>query len=79
VPRRRFQKGRLVTRGSRNPQRCGIYREDVLLKDGTPRTADVVRPLFISHHRLIFTLGYGNYTDTALLWFYCRGFFLWRR
>ena len=33
VPRRRFQKGRLVIRGTRNPQRCGIYREDVL-KDG---------------------------------------------
>src|SRR5258708_4726809 len=35
VPRRRFQKGSLVIRGTRNPQRCGIYREDVLLKDGT--------------------------------------------
>jgi integrase len=35
VPRRRFQKGRLVIRGTKNPQRCGIYREDVLLKDGT--------------------------------------------
>ena len=35
MPRRRFQKGRLVTRGTRNPQRCGIYREDVLSRDGT--------------------------------------------
>jgi integrase len=35
VPRRRFQKGALVIRGSRNPQRCGMYREDVLMKDGT--------------------------------------------
>lgn len=35
MSRRRFQKGRLVIRGTRNPQRCGIYREDVLLKDGT--------------------------------------------
>jgi integrase len=37
VPRRRFQKGRLVIRGVRNPQRCGIYREDVLQSDGTIR------------------------------------------
>src|SRR5579859_2880687 len=37
VPRRRFQKGRLVIRGIRNPQRCGMYREDVLLADGTVR------------------------------------------
>jgi integrase len=37
VPRRRFQKGRIVVRGSRNPQRCGLYREDVLLQDGTVR------------------------------------------
>jgi len=37
VPRRRFQKGRLVIRGVRNPQRCGMYREDVLQSDGTMR------------------------------------------
>ena len=37
MPRRRFQKGRLVIRGVRNPQRCGIYREDVLQSDGTIR------------------------------------------
>lgn len=37
MPRRRFQKGRLVIRGIRNPQRCGMYREDVLLADGTVR------------------------------------------
>jgi integrase len=37
VPRRRFQKGRLVIRGVREPQRCGIYREDVLLPNGTTR------------------------------------------
>ena len=37
MPRRRFQKGRLVIRGVRNPQRCGMYREDVLLTDGTMR------------------------------------------
>jgi integrase len=37
VPRRRFQKGSMVTRGTRNPQRCGIYREDVLSEDGTLR------------------------------------------
>lgn len=35
MPRRRFQKGMLVVRGTKNPQRCGLYREDVLLKDGT--------------------------------------------
>jgi integrase len=35
VPRRRFQKGRMVVRGVKNPQRCGIYREDVTLPDGT--------------------------------------------
>ena len=35
VPRRRFQKGRMVVRGVRNPQRCGIYREDVASSDGT--------------------------------------------
>ena len=35
VPRRRFQKGRLVIRGVRNPQRCGMYREDVRQLDGT--------------------------------------------
>lgn len=35
MPRRRFQKGRLVTRGVKNPQRCGMFREDVLLGDGT--------------------------------------------
>jgi integrase len=34
VPRRRFQKGRLTVRGVRNPQRVGLYREDVLLPDG---------------------------------------------
>jgi integrase len=37
VPRRRFQKGSLVIRGVRNPQRCGLYREDVLQPDGTIR------------------------------------------
>jgi integrase len=37
VPRRRFQKGRLVIRGVRNPQRCGMYRDDVLQPDGTIR------------------------------------------
>jgi integrase len=37
VPRRRFQKGRLVIRGVRNPQRCGVYRDDVLQSDGTIR------------------------------------------
>jgi integrase len=37
VPRRRFQKGMIVIRGTRNPQRCGVYREDILLKDGTLR------------------------------------------
>ena len=37
VPRRRFQKGRLVIRGVRNPQRCGLYREDVLQTNGTVR------------------------------------------
>jgi integrase len=37
VPRRRFQKGRLVIRGVRNPQRCGMYREDALQPDGTIR------------------------------------------
>jgi integrase len=35
VPRRRFQKGRLVIRGIKNPHWCGVYREDILLKDGT--------------------------------------------
>ena len=35
MPRRRFQKGRLVVRGSRNPHWCGMYREDILLEDGT--------------------------------------------
>jgi integrase len=35
VPRRRFQRGMLRIRGSRNPQRTGMYREDVVLKDGT--------------------------------------------
>ena len=35
MPRRRFQKGRLVIRGNQNPQWAGIYREDVLLLDGT--------------------------------------------
>ena len=35
VPRRRFQKGMMVIRGTKNPQRCGVYREDILLKDGT--------------------------------------------
>ncbi len=37
MPRRRFQKGMLVVRGTKNPQRCGLYREDVLSKDGTLR------------------------------------------
>ncbi len=37
MPRRRFQKGRLTVRGVRNPQRVGLYREDVLLPDGTVR------------------------------------------
>jgi hypothetical protein len=37
VPRRRHQKGRLVIRGVREPQRCGLYREDVLQHDGTIR------------------------------------------
>ena len=37
MPRRRFQKGRLVIRGVRNPQRCGMYREDALQPDGTVR------------------------------------------
>jgi hypothetical protein len=37
VARRRFQKGRLVMRGVRNPQRCGVYREDALQPDGTVR------------------------------------------
>jgi hypothetical protein len=27
----------MVTRGTRNPQRCGVYREDVLSEDGTLR------------------------------------------
>ena len=35
VPRRRFQKGMMVIRGTKHPQRCGLYREDILLKDGT--------------------------------------------
>ena len=35
VPRRRFQKGMIVIRGIKHPQRCGLYREDILLKDGT--------------------------------------------
>src|SRR6267378_414575 len=32
--RRRFQKGTLIIRGKK-PQRCGIYREDVLQANGT--------------------------------------------
>ena len=35
MPRRRFQKGMMVIRGTKHPQRCGLYREDILLKDGT--------------------------------------------
>src|SRR5580658_9215633 len=34
VPRRRFQKGNIITRG-KTPQRYGMYREDVLQSDGT--------------------------------------------
>lgn len=43
VPRRRFQKGRLVIRGSRNPQWCGLYREDVLVSGALRRTRRTVR------------------------------------
>ena len=39
MPRRRFQKGRLTIRGVRNPQWVGLYREDVLLPDGTTHRA----------------------------------------
>jgi integrase len=35
VPRRRFQRGRLIVYGIREPQWCGIYREDVLSIKGT--------------------------------------------
>jgi integrase len=34
VPRRRFQKGTLTVRGKK-PVRCGVFREDVLLADGS--------------------------------------------
>src|SRR6266851_1378752 len=34
VPRRRFQKGNIITRG-KTPRRYGMYREDVLQTDGT--------------------------------------------
>jgi integrase len=34
VPRRRFQKGNIITRG-KTPRRYGMYREDVLQPDGT--------------------------------------------
>jgi integrase len=43
VPRRRFQKGRLVMRGVRKPQWCGLYREDVLYADGIRRVRRTVR------------------------------------
>ena len=36
VPRRRFQKGNIIIRG-KTPQRYGMYREDVLQSDGTPK------------------------------------------
>ena len=34
VPRRRFQRGNIIIRG-KTPQRCGMYREDVLQANGT--------------------------------------------
>lgn len=43
VPRRRFQKGRLVIRGSKKPQWCGIYREDVLNNGSILRRRRTVR------------------------------------
>jgi integrase len=43
VPRRRFQKGALVIRGKRNPQRCGMYREDVFRNGTVHRLQRMVR------------------------------------
>ena len=38
MPRRRFQKGNIITRG-KTPRRYGMYREDVLQTDGTFKRA----------------------------------------
>jgi integrase len=37
MPRRRFQLGRMYTRGKRRPHWFGSYREDTTLSDGTPK------------------------------------------
>jgi len=43
VPRRRFQKGALVIRGKRDPQRCGMYREDVFREGKVHRLQRMIR------------------------------------
>jgi hypothetical protein len=40
----KISEGLMVIRGTKHPQRCGLYRENILLKDGTLHRA--AKPTF---------------------------------